>query len=51
MKYLKKLAELVIDMVWAITVVIVVITGVIAYKIDCTKNDNGTYNCSTEVAK
>lgn len=51
MKYLNKLAELVIAMVLAITVVVMLVAGVVAYKIDCTKNDNGTYSCSTEVAK
>lgn len=51
MKHLKKLAELVIATVLATLVVIVVVVGAMVYKIDCTKNDNGTYNCSTEVAK
>lgn len=50
MKYLNKLAELVIAMVLAISVAVMLVAVVVACRVDCTKNDNGTYSCSTEVS-
>lgn len=49
MKHLKKLAELVITILVATLVVMLLLIGFMGYQVDCTKNDNGTYSCSTEV--
>lgn len=51
MKYLNKLAEIISLLAVIIGMVVMLLVGVMAYKIDCTKNDNGTYSCSTEVTE
>lgn len=51
MKYLNKLAEIISLLAAVAGMVVMLVAVVVAYKIDCTKNDNGTYSCSTEAVK
>lgn len=48
---MNKLEQIVIPLLLALTIFATGLFGALWYNTDCTKNDNGTYSCSTEVEK